>query len=140
MEIPKFCKGNYAVDDSRLARWLRLINDINNEKDPDSNGNPLVESLKNSAKLCNFSENYLLTEAQVMTDRAYELQIERKEARAEGLKEGREKGLLEGREEGREEGRKEGRMEIAKSLMERGVDISIIAGATGFSEAEIRAL
>ncbi len=31
-------------------------------------------------------------------------------------------------------------MEIAKSLMERGVDISIIAGATGFSEAEIRAL
>lgn len=156
IEIAKFCKGNYEFDDSRLASWLRLIENINNEKSVDAQGNPFVECLQNSAKLCNFSEDYLLTEAKDMTDVDYEKYIERKKARAEGLAEGRAEGLTEGRAEGRAEGhaegRKEGRVEgrvegrmeakkdLAKNLKKMGMTDSVIAEATGLSEEEVAGL
>ena len=49
---------------------------------------------------------------------------------------------LEGREEGLEEGRREGeaasRREIAKAMLEKGIDKAIIASCTGLSEEEIQ--
>ncbi len=137
VEIAKFCKGNYEFDDSRLASWLRLIENINNEKAIDSRGNPFVECLQNSAKLCNFSEDYLLTEAKNMTDVDYEKYIERKKARAEGLAEGRMEGRTEGREEGRLAGRAEAKKETAKNLKNLGMAASVIAEAVGLSEEEV---
>ena len=51
---------------------------------------------------------------------------------------------LEGREEGLEEGRREGeaasKREIAKAMLEKGIDKAIIASCTGLSEEEIHAL
>ena len=46
-----------------------------------------------------------------MSDHNYELYVEKKNARAEGLAEGRAEGRVEGRAEGRAEGRVEGRVE-----------------------------
>lgn len=132
VEISKFCKGTYEFDDSRLASWLRLIESINNEEECDSRGNPLVECLQKSAKLCNFSEDYLLTEAKNMTDIDYEKYIERKEARAEGHAEGLAEGLAEGRLEARKE--------MAKSLKNIGLELSVIVETTGLSEKEIAGL
>ena len=43
-----------------------------------------------------------------MSDHDYELYVEKKKARAEGLAEGRAEGLAEGRAEGRAEGKAEG--------------------------------
>ena len=64
--------------------------------------------------------------------------------RAEGIAEGEAKGRAEGREEGLAEGRVEGRNEekirIAKTLRGQGVAASIIAFATGLSEAQIAEL
>ena len=63
---------------------------------------------------------------------------------AEGEAKGREDGLAEGRAEGREEGRAEGRNEekirMAKAFKEQGVAASIIAAASGLSEAQIAEL
>ncbi len=144
VEIEKFCKGIYEFDDSRLASWLRLIEDINSEKEVRLPGNPFVESLQNAAKLCNFSEDYLLTEAKNMTDIDYEKYIERKEARAEGLAEGLAEGRLAGREEGLAEGRIEGRVEakkdLAKNLKKIGMMVSVIAEVTGLSEEVVARL
>ena len=51
---------------------------------------------------------------------------------------------LEGREEGLEEGRREGeaasKREIAKALLEKGIDKAIIASCTGLSEDAIEKL
>ena len=47
-----------------------------------------------------------------------------------GLEKGREEGLEKGREEGREEGKRERGLEMAKSLLLQGVDISIIMTTT----------
>ena len=46
----------------------------------------------------------------------------------------------EGKEEGREEGREEEKIEIAENLLERNVDIDIIAESTGLSKEELKNL
>ena len=47
---------------------------------------------------------------------------------------------LEGREEGRQEGEAASRREIAKALLEKGIDKAIIASCTGLSEDDIEKL
>lgn len=90
VEVAKFIKGDYRMDESRLACWLRAIECINNEQDLDENAFMAnVLHLQNAAKLCNFDMGFLVSEAKFMSDQAYTLEIERKEARAEGLAEGR---------------------------------------------------
>ena len=54
--------------------------------------------------------------------------------------EARKEGRKEGRREGRLEGRLEGRREAARALKEQGVNVEIIARATGLSAEEIEAL
>ena len=75
-----------------------------------------------------------------------------KEGREEGHKEGKEEGLKEGRKEGRKEGKeegiKEGREEgakrnscdIAKRMLEKGIDVETISELTGLTEEEISEL
>ena len=31
VEIPKFLKGNFATDNSRITEWIRLIDELNNQ-------------------------------------------------------------------------------------------------------------
>ena len=47
---------------------------------------------------------------------------------------------LEGREEGRQEGEAASKREIAKALLEKGIDKAIIASCTGLSEDEVEKL
>lgn len=120
VEVAKFIKGDYRMDESRLACWLRAIECINNEQDLDGNAfTANVIPLQNAAKLCNFDMGFLVSEAKFMSDQAYTLEIERKEARAEGRAEGRALGLAEGRAEGLAEGRVEGRVEERHELAKR---------------------
>ena len=63
-----------------------------------------------------------------------------KRARDEGRLEGELRGLEKGREEGREKGREEAKREDAIKLRELGVDLRIIAQATGLSVKDIEAL
>ena len=71
-----------------------------------------------------------------------------KEGKEEGLKEGRKEGKEEGRKEGKEEGIKEGREEgakqksfdIAKRMLEKGIDVETISELTGLTEKEISGL
>ena len=67
-----------------------------------------------------------------------------KEGREEGHKEGKEEGLKEGKEEGIKEGREEGAQQksfdIAKRMLEKGIDIETISELTGLTEKEISEL
>ena len=144
VEIPKFLSGFYDADDSRLACWLRVIDGINNEITvPVDAGSPYAY-LQEKAKLSIFTEEFLVHEAISMSDRAYELFVEKKEARAEGLEEGRAEGRAKGLEEGRAEGRTEGAnekaREMARGLRDDGVPMDIIVRRSGLSEETIRSL
>ena len=75
----------------------------------------LFARLQEKAKLSIFTEEFLVSEAMNMSDRLYEMYVEKKHARAEGLAEGRAEGLAEGRAVGRAIGRTEG-IDILESL------------------------
>ena len=53
---------------------------------------------------------------------------------------GREEGRQEGREEGRAEGAKQKSFDIAKRMLEKGIDIETISELTGLTEKEISEL
>lgn len=136
VEIKKFLRDGYKFDESPLAQWLRAIDMINNEwtdQAATETHNPYFEPLQKLALLCNFDEGYLLTEAKAMTDREYELSMERKEARAEGLAEGR----AEGKAEGKAEGALEAKREMAKSMLAENIPLAQVAKISRLSESEI---
>ena len=56
----------------------------------------LFARLQEKAKLSIFTEEFLVSEAMNMSDRLYEMYVEKKHARAEGLAEGRAEGRAEG--------------------------------------------
>ena len=64
-----------------------------------------------------------------------------KEGRAQGIKEGKEQGIKEGKEQGIKEGIEQGKnkkqKEIAKKLLEIGIDTEKIIEATGLTKEEI---
>ena len=67
-----------------------------------------------------------------------------KVGKEEGLKVGREEGHKEGKEEGLKEGRAEGArqksFDIAKRMLEKGIDIETISELTGLTAEEVSRL
>ena len=52
----------------------------------------------------------------------------------------RDQGREEGRAEGRAEGRSEGKIDVAKKMLEKNMDISLIIEVTGLTKEEIEKL
>ena len=111
VEVPKFLKGGFESDNSRFAQWLRVFDGLNNECPVPVPEGSQYALLQKKAELSKFTEEFLVSEAKKMSDREYELYVEKKHARAEGLAEGRAEGRAEGLAEGRAEGIAEGRKE-----------------------------
>ncbi len=76
--------------------------------------------------------------------RAEGLEQGRMEGRAEGLEQGRTEGLeqgrMEGLEQGLEQGRTEGRTDMIKAMLQRGLDIKMVAELSGLTEEDIKSL
>ena len=64
----------------------------------------------------------------------------RDEATKKGLKEGLEKGLERGIKQGLERGTEQSKNEIAKNMLKKGLDISLISEVTGLSNEQINNL
>ena len=92
------------------------------------------------------------TERDTYNQIEYARETGREEGREEGLKEGHKKGHKEGKEEGLKEGHKKGRAEgreegakqksfdIAKRMLEKGIDIETISELTGLIAEEVSML
>lgn len=103
MEVPdqvgedKFkVNDDYDFDKCRIAQWLRVIDGLNKEKPVPVPEGSIFARLQERAKLSIFTEEFLVSEAMNMSDRQYEMYVEKKQARAEGLAEGRAEGRAEG--------------------------------------------
>ena len=84
------------------------------------------------------------TERDTYNQIEYARETGREEGREEGLKVGREKGLEEGHKKGHKEGKEEGAkqksFDIAKRMLEKGIDIETISELTCLTEKEISKL
>ena len=72
-----------------------------------------------------------------MSDHNYELYVEKKNARAEGLAEGRAEGRVEGRAEGRVEGRDDERTAVALDMLADNEPIEKIVKYSHLPESKI---
>ena len=127
VEIPKFLKGNYASDESLLAQWLRVIDGLNNEAPIEVPEKSMFQQLQKLAELSIFTEEFLVSEAMAMSDREYELYVEKKHARKEGLEEGRAEGRAEGHAEGLAEGRTQTCSDAVSVLQSMGLSADQLA-------------
>ncbi len=137
---------------SDIDKWLFSIKYMHQLNDfPNGIDGTELEDLYDEAKLAAWKPDLRTKYERFMGNKHdwdVSLQYEKDLAREEGLAEGRERGLAEGREkgielgleEGRAEGRAEANREVAKSLLQQGIDVQAIVRATGLSVEELRAL
>ena len=80
------------------------------------------------------------TERDTYNQIEYARETGREEGREEGLKEGHKKGHKEGKEEGLKEGAKKNSFDIAKRMLEKGINIETISELTGLTAEEVSML
>ncbi len=163
VEVEKFDKGEDELE-TDLDKWLYLLKNMSNLLErPERLRDRIFTKLFDVAELAQLDDkdrtNYIKS---MNTERDTYNQIEyaRESGREEGHKVGKEEGLKEGREEGHKEGKEEGRKEgkeegikegreegakqnsfdIAKRMLEKGIDIETISELTGLTEKEISKL
>ena len=136
-----------------LDKWLYLLKNMSSLLErPERLRDRIFTKLFDVAELAQLDDKDRIKYIKAMnTERDTYNQIEyaRETGREEGHKVGKEEGLKVGREEGhkegKEEGLKEGRAEgarqksfdIAKRMLENGIDIETISALTGLTEKEI---
>ena len=146
IEIPKLEDGSDEKD--MLVAWIEFLKNPESEK---------VRSLEMSVDEIREAKDELIKMSNDDTQRElYEMRAKTlrdkisalNEAERKGIKKGREEGRKEGRKEGIEEGIKEGiekgeknkAIEIAKSLINLGLDKESIAKSTGLDLCEVEKL
>ena len=143
VEVEKFDKGEDELE-TDLDKWLYLLKNMSNLLErPERLRDRIFTKLFDVAELAQLDDkdrtNYIKS---MNTERDTYNQIEyaRETGREEGHKVGKEEGLKVGREEGRAEGAKQNSCDIAKRMLEKGIDIETISELTCLTEKEISEL
>ena len=126
-----FLNPNYRSDQTPagIRDWLELV--FESIAHPDAPHVNATRSIIRKATGLIETDGLTPTERRLaMEDQDYEDHLALRE----------EKGRQEGREEGREEGRRAEKLAIVRSMLAKGLDLSVIAETTGLSEAEIEGL
>ena len=138
----------YTKEETKLARWCRVILATTKEEFEEALGEDLMEREAKDLleeKVEQYSRDEEVIEMYSEYSRA-ELETESvlEEAKEQAIKQGREEGIEQGIKQGREEGREEGiqknRVEIARRMLEEKMDKNIVARITDLSIEEIEKL
>ena len=143
VEVEKFDKGEDELE-TDLDKWLYLLKNMSNLlKRPERLRDRIFTKLFDVAELAQLDDedrtNYIKS---MNTERDTYNQIEyaRESGREEGREEGHKVGKEEGLKEGREEGAKQKSFDIAKRMLEKGIDIETISELTGLTAEEVSRL
>ena len=143
VELNRFTKTKEECE-TMLDKWCFALTHIGTlDKLPDELRTEAFERLFQACEIARFEpEVKLKYEKEMITERDYYnmLNTAKADGLAAGLAEGEAKGLAEGKAEGLAEGEVKEKFRIAKVLKEQGVAASIIATASGLSEAQIAEL
>ena len=147
VEIAKFDKTEDELV-TLYDKWLYVLKNLSRlDKRPAALKEKIFSKLFGEAEIAKFTptelkeyEDSLKAYRDVKNSIDTALEKGREEGRAEGREEGRAEGREEGRAEGREEGRVEGVIQVAKKLLESGMDVDTIMKMTDLSKSEIEKL
>ena len=135
VEVEKFDKSEDELE-TDLDKWLYLLKNMSNLlKRPERLRDRIFTKLFDVAELAQLDDNDRIKYIKAMnTERDTYNQIEY------ARETGREEGHKEGKEEGLKEGAKKKSFDIAKRMLEKGIDIETISELTGLTEKEISEL
>ena len=143
VEVEKFDKGEDELE-TDLDKWLYLLKNMSNLLGrPERLRDRIFTKLFDVAELAQLDDKDRTNYIKAMnTERDTYNQIEyaRESGREEGREEGHKVGKEEGLKEGREEGAKQKSCDIAKRMLEKGIDIETISELIGLTEKEISEL
>ena len=147
VEIPKFDKKEDELE-SMYDKWMFVLKNLSSLMSrPASLQERVFTRLFEQAEISKFNPQELKMYEDSMNayrDIINAIRTAEKKKFAEGEAEGMAKGMAKGRAEGRAEGRTEGKAEglanVAKAMLEKHMDIGMIAELTGMSADEIQKL
>ncbi len=147
LEMPKFRKEASQLE-THFDKWLYLLKNLNRFTDiPPVLQERIFRRAFQIAEVANLNpqdmERYELS---LKDKRDWESAIEtaveegREKGFQQGIQEGIKEGIKEGIEKGMQEGIKAGVVEVARNLKRTGLDVALIAQATGLAQEEIEKL
>ena len=143
VEIAKFDKTEDELV-TLYDKWLYVLKNLSRlDKRPAALKEKIFSKLFGEAEIAKFTPTELKEyedSLKAYRDVKNSIDTALEKGREEGRAEGREEGRAEGREEGRAEGRVEGVIQVAKKLLESGMDVDTIMKMTDLSKSEIEKL
>jgi len=151
IELPNFNKTVEQLE-TKLDKWLYLFRNLSElDNIPTNLQDYIFQKLFAEASIANYSsrEQAIYQEAlkyhrdlHNVTQTAHDEGMKKgiKKGHQEGVKQGREEGLKEGHAKGVKEGVKKAQYEIAKTLLQQGIEESLVLTSTGLSLEEIAEL
>ena len=151
IELPKF-HPQTMLEKRMAVLWLRFLTEINSrtERAPEE----LLENPATHKALQEVEKSAFTPEELLAYDKFWDAVWSEKtlqkgkleegfnkgmaQGMEKGLAKGMKKGLEQGREEGLAQGREEGKLEVARAMLQKGMDIKDVCGITGLSEEEIK--
>ncbi len=135
LEMPKFRKSIEELE-TRFDKWLYVIKNLHKlDRIPETLKETIFLQLFETAEIAKFNQK----EYQDYED-SLKYYRDLKNSLDTAKEEGRIEGKIEGRIEGRLEGKIEGKIEVAQKLLKQGINITVIATATGLTKEEIEKL
>ena len=130
IEIPKLEEGSDEKD--MLVAWIEFLKDPESEK---------VRSLEMSIDEIRQAKDELIRMSNDDTQRElYEMRAKTLKDKISALNEAERKGMQKGIKEGMQKGEKKKALEIAKSMIDMGLDKKTISKTTGLDLSEIEKL
>ena len=122
--------------------WLRFLTEIN--EDTTTVPEELLANPETSKALKEVEESAFTEEEMEVYDHFWDMlgadRLLFVDSNNISRKKGREEGLAEGLAEGRKEGLAEGKAEVARAMLGKGMEVSVISELTGLDEDAIRSL
>ena len=141
VELPKF-KPHTQSERKMAVLWLRFLTEIN--EDTTTVPEELLANPETSKALKEVEESAFTEEEMEVYDHFLDMlgadRLLFVDSNNISRKKGREEGLAEGLAEGRKEGLAEGKAEVARAMLGKGMEVSVISELTGLDEDAIRSL
>ena len=141
VELPKF-KPHTQSERKMAVLWLRFLTEIN--EDTTTVPEELLANPETSKALKEVEESAFTEEEMEVYDHFWDMlgadRLLFVDSNNISRKKGREEGLAEGLAEGRKEGLAEGKAEVARAMLGKGMEVSVISELTGLDEDAIRSL
>ncbi len=137
VEIAKFNKTEDELV-TQYDKWLYVLKNLSRlDKRPTALKEKIFSKLFQEAEIAKFTPNELREYEDSL--KAYrDIKNSLDTALEQGFEKGRAEGKAIGRAEGRAEGKMEGKVEMVKAMLQRGLDINVIAEISGLPEEEVR--